>query len=177
MSPGPLQAQSVGLSIADPVPDDLRARVADLMHRIRPADTEAALAATRIIDRHGLWRELGTLFLRVEADCRDDLCMTVIARVTSTTLTPEVTLSAGTLVVFADYGYPLWGMDAHPIDIKGAGDSGTRLWLREGAWVVEACRGCFPSAEELARRPPPPPSTPAPSPTFEEFRGALKVFR
>ncbi|MGE7417876.1 hypothetical protein [Methylobacterium tarhaniae] len=168
----PVSAQ-IALTIADPVLDDLRARVADLLRSMRPADPDIALDATRIIDDHGLWREHGTLILRVEANCRDGLCMTVIAQVTESGLVSQVTLNADNLVAFTDYSFPLWGEGAYPIHIKGAGSTGTVLWLRQGSWVVEACGDCFMSAEERAKRPSPPPSPPQPSPTFEEFRRSL----
>lgn len=170
----PIRAQSVGLTIKDHVPDDLRERVADLLRIMRPTDAASAMEAARIIDGD-LWRRYGMLILRVEADCRDDLCMTVVTRVKKSGLIAEVTLKATTFVVIPDYSYPLWGESAYPIRFKGAGSDGIDLWLRPGGWVVAACGGCFPSEEELARRPPTPPSPPLPSPTFEEFRRSLDL--
>ena len=160
----PLKAGSAGLVISDPVPDELRERVADLLRIMRPADAAVAIDATRIIDG-ALWRQHGMLILRVEADCREGLCMTVVTRVKENGLIPEVTLKADTLVWIADYSYPLWGESAHPIRFKGAGSTGIDLWNRHGGWVVDACGHCFHSAEELARRLPPPRTPPLPSPT------------
>lgn len=161
----PLPAQGIGLDIADPVPEDL-------LRTIRPADAEAAFGATRIVDRQGRWRESGMLILRVEADCRTGLCVTVIARVTAAKLTPDVMLDADIPVEFADDRSPLRGTIARRIRIEGAGDPGTQLRLRERMWFVEPCGGGFPSDEERVRRLPPRSS---PRSTFEEFRRSLSL--
>lgn len=170
----PLKAGSAGLVIKDPVPAELRERVADLLRIMRPADAAVAIDATRIIDGP-LRRQYGMLILRVEAGCREGLCMTVVTRVKKNGLIPEVTLNAGTLVWIADHSDPLWGESAHPIRFKAAGSTGIDLWNRHGGWVVDACGDCFLSAEELARRFPATPSPPSPSPTFEEFRRSLDL--
>lgn len=172
VSVSPLKAGSAGLVIKDPVPSKLRERVADLLRIMWPADAAAAIDATRIIDGV-LWREHGMLILRVEADCRDDLCMTVVTRVKQSGLIPEITLKADRLVWIADYSDPLWKEGAHLIRFKGAGTTGIDLWLRHGGWVVAACGDCFPSKQEPARRYPSPPSPPSPTPTLEEFRRSL----
>ncbi|MFH6782668.1 MULTISPECIES: hypothetical protein [Methylobacterium] len=169
----PLSAQ-IGMEIGDPVPSDLRERVADLLRAMRPHDSDAAIAAARIIDGD-LWRRYGLLLLRIEADCRATLCMTVLSRVGQADLTPQLTLNADKQVHLTDAGVDLWGALDFPIHIKGHGSTGIIATPRLGSWVVEACGGCFPSGEELARRPAVPPSPPSPSLTFEEFRRSLDL--
>ncbi len=115
VSVNPPKAMSAGMVIKDPVPSELRERVADLLRMMRPAD---AAVATRIIDG-ALWREFGMLILRVEADCRNDLCVTVVIRVKNG-LIPEVPLKADARVDIADDSYPLWGEGARPIRFEGA---------------------------------------------------------
>lgn len=171
----PLSAQ-IGMRIKDPVPVDLRDRVTDLLRVMRPIDADAAFSSARIIDGD-LWRKYDLLFLRVEADCRDDLCMTVLARIKQDVLTPELILNADNQVDFTDASVEFWGASDFPFHIKGRDNTGIRVTPRYGSWVVEACGGCFPSAEELARRLQEPPTPPSPIPTFEEFSGALNLFR
>ena len=60
----PVSTASAGLTIKDPVPSELQARVAGLLQDMRSGDADAAIGAARIIDGD-LWRQYGLLFLRV----------------------------------------------------------------------------------------------------------------
>jgi hypothetical protein len=97
----PVSTASAGLTIKDPVPSELQARVAGLLQDMRSGDADAAIGAARIIDGD-LWRQYGLLFLRVEVDCRQELCMTIIARVNSNELVPELILNSDKFLHFVD---------------------------------------------------------------------------
>lgn len=159
------------IPIQDPLPVELQKPVETLLQSLRPADARAALAATKTA-KH-VWEHDGTLFLRVEADCLKDRCMTVIARIENGIAVAEAVIVAGKNIVVADVGRSLWGRASFPIFL--AGEEGSHLSLdRIGrVWVV----GSIP---DPSRSPPrfAPPSHTAPLPDdFGVFTRSLDALR
>ncbi len=171
---GPDFAQSAQIRMGDPLPEELKERVSDLMRSLRPGDADAALAATKIEDGI-LLRQHAVLLLRVETDCRDDLCMVVIGRVTDRAIIPEVTLRAGPNVVMDDVGGKFWGFFGPPIEFQGRDGSGLLVYWGPNGWLVESCATCFRPLETSKPVPPPPPKAKIPEKTFEEFRRELRL--
>lgn len=110
----------------------------------------------------------GLALPRVEAGCEADLCMTMLARVTEGAIVPELTLSAGRMVLFGDTASHLWGAPATPaITFEGSGYSGIAAVRRGGAWVLQACSSCFPRFETVPRQPTPVPPRSLPTSSYE----------
>ena len=167
--PNAVQSGSGPVLINSPVPDDLKDLVAAMLGRERPHDAEAALAGTKALDSS--WQSGQLLILRIEADCRDDLCMTVIARVTHGAIVPELTLNVGPTFYMPDTASTLWGSE-HPVwgmVFKGTGGSRLIAMLRNGQWVVEANGPWQPPAASMIEKPR---ESPLPLP-LEEFRRQL----
>ena len=171
----PAFAAGARIRIGDPLPEELKERVSDLMRSLRPDDADAALAAARIIDGP-LWRQNAVLLLRIETDCRDDLCMVVIGRVTDRAIIPEVTLRAGPNAFMGDGGRRIWGFVGSPMAFQGRDGSGLLVYSGPNGWLVEACATCFrPLETRQPVLPTPPPPAKLPEKTFEEFRRELRL--
>lgn len=167
--PSAVHGASGAVSINAPVPDDLKDLVAAMLRRERPQDAETALAGAKMVDVSG--RHGSPLIMRIEADCRESLCMTIIARVVQGAIVPELRINAGPSVYLHDSARSLWGSD-HPVwSLVFEGASGSRLiaMLRNGLWVVEA-NGPWRPPEASTTEEPRPSSPPVP---FEQFRRQL----
>lgn len=143
---GVASAQGARFRIEDPLPDELKGRVAALMRSERPKDAEAALAAARIKDNR-FWREGGPLLLRIESGCHGDLCMVMIGKVTDQAIIPQLTLRAGPTVTVSDELVELWGIWSTSFIFEGRGGTRIDVWGRRGdhgdSWIADACGGCF----------------------------------
>ncbi|TFZ57771.1 hypothetical protein E4V01_14225 [Methylorubrum sp. Q1] len=129
---------SARISIDTPLPAILKERVASMLRIERAGDAEAALANTRVLG--DAWQVGDTVVLRIEVDCREELCMTVIARLTDEAVVPELVLNAGPNIVMYASGGSLWKSD-HPVwTFVFEGEDSSRLIARrrEGRWVLEA---------------------------------------
>lgn len=173
---GHAYAQAVGMQIEDPPPVELAERLSSLMHEVRPSDANASLNAIKILDGP-LWREYNVLFLRVEADCQSDLCMTIIGRVSERRIMPELILRAKSSIILSDYGVMLWGSSiaSFPILFEGNDNSATVVWERDGKWIVGSCGNCFTLTQPATKRSPLQQPQSLPTPTFEEFRRSLAL--
>lgn len=155
---GAVSAQMARFRIDDPLPDELKDRVAALMRSERPTDAEAALAAARIKD-HRFWREGGPLLLRIETGCHGDLCMMMIGKVTDQAIIPQLTLRAGPTVTVSDELVKLWGIVSTRFIFEGGGGTKIDVWGRDGTWIADACGDCFSAFEANPKQNPlPPPS-------------------
>ncbi|KQQ13040.1 hypothetical protein ASF53_12615 [Methylobacterium sp. Leaf123] len=164
-----VHAASARVPIDTPLPAILRERVASMLRVERPGDAEAALANTKILGDS--WREGDTIFLRVEDDCREGLCMTMIARLTSEAIIPELVLNAGPNASMYDSASSLWKSDRPIWSVVFEGTDGSRLIAssRKGRWVVEANGSWQPPAASVIEEPR---ESPPPVP-LEEFRRQL----
>lgn len=153
-------AQMTRFRIDDPLPDELKGRVAALMRSERPKDAEAALAAAKVKDDL-LWRKYGVLLLRVETGCEGNLCMVMIGQVTDQAIIPQLMLRAGPTVIGGDEVINLWGVNSSQFTFEGREGAKIDVWSRGDQgdrWVVDACGTCF-SASEARPKPdlwPPP---------------------
>lgn len=168
-------AQSVIAYLDHPVPEQLRQHANAMVRALRPGDADEAIANLLTLERAASHPE--TVLLRIKANCREEQCMTVIARGDADGMVPELILSAGGAIVVADYAYGLWGAPTwSPIHFEGAGGSTLSIHRRGAFWVVEGCAQCL---EWPAPRNPLPPkegAPPVPPPTpmsFEEFKALL----
>lgn len=167
--PSAVHSGSGQFLINAPVPAELKDLVAAMLKRERPHDAEAALAGTKVLDRS--WQPGQQLILRIEADCRDDLCMTVIARVTQGAIVPELVLNAGPTFHMSDSGQSLWASE-HPVwamVFAGTGGSHLVAMIRNGQWVVEANGPFRPPATSMIETP----RQSSPPVPLEEFRAQL----
>ncbi|WP_156467535.1 hypothetical protein [Methylobacterium sp. Leaf102] len=163
---GVASAEGARFRIEDPLPDELKGRIAALIRSERPRDADAALAAARIRD-NGLWREGAPLLLRIETGCHGDLCMVMIGKVTNQAIIPQLTLGAGPTVSVSDELVELWGIRSTSFIFEGHGGTKIDVWGRRGdqgdSWIADACGSCF-SASEPSLKPDllPPPSDNSP---------------
>lgn len=159
--------------VENPLPAEYRNRASELLKTIRPKDANRALDGVKAI----LWpgRNSGDTYIimRVEVDCPDDYCMTLVGRVRDEAIDLIFLLEAGPAVHFGDVSFELWGSrTAPPWTFEARGGAGVLAVLREQGWVLTACANCT----RKAVKPPPRPLPPLVPKfdTFESFRSALK---
>ena len=156
---GAASAQMARFRIEDPLPNELKGRVAELMRSERPEDAEAALRAAKIKDDH-VWRTYGVLLLRVETGCEGDLCMVIIGQVTDQAIIPRLTLRAGPTVTVSDELVKIWGLISTNFIFEGRGDTKIDVWSRGDhgdRWIVNAYGGSFFSSGLRSQHDPSPP--------------------
>ncbi|MCJ2044932.1 hypothetical protein MKK58_10400 [Methylobacterium sp. J-078] len=155
---GTASAQVARFRIEDPLPDELKGRVAELMHSERAEDAEAAFRAAKVDDGH-LWRKHGVLLLRVETGCDDDLCMVIIGQVTDQAIVPRLTLRAGPTITVGDELVKIWGVVSSLFIFEGREGLKIHVWSRGDKWLADACGDCsFGSGARSKEDPLPPPS-------------------
>lgn len=141
---GTASAQMAVFRIEDPVPNELKGRVADLIRSERPEDAEAALKAVKIKD-NSLYRNGGILFIRIESGCREYTCMTIIAKVTSHAIVPQAILRSGPTIRASDEIENVWGVNSSVFIFEGSGGHELEVYARGDRWVVNACPQCLHS--------------------------------
>ncbi len=162
--------------IEDPLPVEYRDRVADLLKKVRPKDAERSLEGVKALFFSGRSRGGTYIIMRVEADCQEHLCMTLVGRVESGSIDLDLVLVAGPSVIFGDFIPHLWGATiGPPLTFEASRNAGVVAALREQGWVLSACADC---AGHATKPPPPPPRSPARKvDTVEELARALEEGR
>lgn len=156
-----------------PLPVEYHKRAGELLKSIRPKDADRALDGVKAIMRSSYNRSDTYIIMRVELDCPDAHCMTLVGRIKDETIDLDFLLEAGPAVQFGDVRFELWGSKTEPPWIfEARGGAGVVAVLREQGWVLTACTNCTGNMIKPPPRLPPPP---APKfDTYESFRRALK---
>lgn len=159
--------------IENPLPVEYRNRASELLKTVRPKDADRALDGVKAM----LWSDRNRndiyIIMRVELDCPDGHCMTLVGRVKDETIDLDFLLEAGPVVHFGDVSLELWGSKtAPPWIFEARGGAGVVAVLREQGWVLTACTNCTGNAVKSPPRLPPPPAPKFDS--YESFRRALK---
>ena len=159
--------------IENPLPIEYRKHAGELLKTIRSKDSDRALENAKAI----LWSAQNIndtyIIIRVEFDCPDGYCMTLVGRIENEAIALKFLLQAGPTVHFGDVSFELWGSKTAPsLTFEARGGAGVIAVLREQEWILTACANCTGNVVKLPPRP-----APLPVPkfdTYESFRHALK---
>lgn len=172
------ESMAIVHQIDKPLPLEFRERTTALLKEVRPADAVEAIQNTKSLWWPGNVAGETIIILRVEADCPTaGSCMTIIGRMTSGGIKPELTLEVGPTFLAMYVSYGLWGSpSAAPLIFDVGGGVGLAAVFREQGWVVSACAGCTNWGSRASARPQNHATEPM-RPSFEEFQRDLNSHR